>query len=292
MSSKYTKREFQKDLKKLAQLIEEHDKLERKSRRTRRQRGGNGESDDHQMDDHTNGEDDTGTHDDTGDAENTGQDGGRRGRGRSRAKGGYSLANAQPLAGGRRKRNSKKKRGGNVAAYDPDDDCFGTLDGGRRGRSRSRSRTGGRSRRGGSQPNDLSNGSWASVEQDGGKAPKRTFKVVSVSGKAVSFGNYTITKDSPIGPGRAATKAASSVCAHVTGKSGKHSVGNQCDGVKFMLKEKTRGSNQKEFGPYVVKVHKRSHAELKDLEKRFKSFGKGKYKPAYYTASAVLVHGK
>ena len=34
MSSKYTKKEFQKDLKKLAQLIEEHDKMER------RQRGG------------------------------------------------------------------------------------------------------------------------------------------------------------------------------------------------------------------------------------------------------------
>ena len=132
---------------------------------------------------------------------------------------------------------------------------------------------------------------WGSM-QEGGKKDKRTFKVVSVAGKAVSFGTYTITKDSPIGPGRAATKAASSVCAHVTGKSGKHSISPQCNGVKFMLKEKTRGSSQKEYGPYKVVVHKRTPKELKDLEKRFKNFGKGKYKPSHHTASAVLVHNK
>ena len=128
--------------------------------------------------------------------------------------------------------------------------------------------------------------------QDGGKKDKRTFKVVSVAGKAVSFGTYTITKDSPIGPGRAATKAASSVCAHVTGKTGRHSISPQCNGVKFMLKEKTRGSSQKEYGPYEVVVHKRTPKEVKDLEKRFKNFGKGKYKPSHHTATAVLVHHK
>ena len=44
MSSKYTKKEFQKDLKKLAKLIEEHDKMEK------RQRGGNNHTTSENMD--------------------------------------------------------------------------------------------------------------------------------------------------------------------------------------------------------------------------------------------------
>ena len=264
MSSKYTKREFQKDLKKLAQLIEEHDKLERKSRRTRRQRGG----------------DDTATHSEGADQDTAAHD--------AAAHDAHDVAgeDADQTGGKRRSkgRKGRRQRGG-------DSDWAPVQDGGkRRSRGRSRSRSPRRRRGGAVDAHDPNTDVWGPLT--GGKAPKRTFKVVSVNGKAVNFGNYTITKDSPIGPGRAASKAASSVCAHVTGKTGKHSIGNQCDGVKFMLKEKTRGSNQKEFGPYVVKVHKRSHAELKDLEKRFNSFGKGKYKPSYYIASAVLVHGK
>jgi hypothetical protein len=223
MSSKYTKRAFQKDLKKLAQLIEEHDKMERQqsSRRGRKQRGGNDDmtSEEHNMES----------------SEHSTQDGGRRHK---------------------RKQQKRKQKGGEVNAWSGDWD-----------------------------------NQWEPM-QDGGKKDKRTFKVVSVGGKSASFGTYTITKDSPIGPGRAATKAASSVCAHITGKTGKHSISPQCDGVKFMLKEKTRGSSQKEYGPYKVVVHKRSPKELKDLEKRFKNFGKGKYKPSHHTATAVLVHHK
>jgi hypothetical protein len=249
MSSKYTKREFQKDLKKLAQLIEEHDKMERKqsSRRNRRQRGGND-----QMSGETHGEE----HGHSAHAE---QEGGRRRQ---------------------QRRQQRRHRGGM-------DNFPGMME--QEGSSRRQRRR----QRGGDHLQAWNNdwNEWAPI-QEGGKKDKRTFKVVSVGGKAVSFGTYTITKDSPIGPGRAATKAASSVCAHVTGKTGRHSISPQCNGVKFMLKEKTRGSSQKEYGPYEVVVHKRSPKELKDLEKRFKNFGKGKYKPSHHTATAVLVHHK
>lgn len=220
--SKYTKREFNRDLKKLARLIESHEKS---------QNGGN----DHMM--HSEMEDDHMMH---SEMEGEHMNGGSR----------------------RRQRRSKSRRrrqnGGMVTGYDP---------------------------------MDIDEGS---VNMEGGRTKheeKRTFKVVSINGKQVSFGNYKISKDTPVGPSRAAAKAASSVCAKHNGKSGKK-VSMDCNGLKFMLKEKTRGSNQKEFGPYIVKVVKRSAKEMDKLKKSFKSFGKGKYKPSTMKATAVLHHNK
>ena len=144
MSSKYTKREFQKDLKKLAQLIEEHDKMERKqsSRRNRRQRGGN-----HEM----SGEE----HEHSAHAE---QEGGRRRRQQRRHRGGMdNLPGMMEQEGSGRRRRRRQKGGDHLQAWN----------------------------------NDWNE--WAPV-QEGGKKDKRTFKVVSVGGKAVSFGTYTITK--------------------------------------------------------------------------------------------------
>jgi len=80
---------------------------------------------------------------------------------------------------------------------------------------------------------------------DGGaKAEKRTFKVVEVDGKAKMAGRYSA--DSPL---TAARRAYSILCRSSSGDKCTH---------KFMLKETTRGSNKKVYGPYVGSRKKRA----------------------------------
>lgn len=78
----------------------------------------------------------------------------------------------------------------------------------------------------------------------GAKADKRSFKVVMVDGKSVNKGRYNA--DSPL---TAARRAYSVLC--------RDSKGDKCT-HKFMLKETTRGTNKKVYGPYLGSRKKRS----------------------------------
>ena len=72
--------------------------------------------------------------------------------------------------------------------------------------------------------------------QDGGKKDKRTFKVVSVAGKAVSFGTYTIIRILLLVQAEPQLKLLH-LYVHVTGRA-ENTVLALNNGVKFMLKER------------------------------------------------------
>ena len=106
-------------------------------------------------------------------------------------------------------------------------------------------------------------------KQSGGKRDKktgelismRTFEVVKVNGKDVTpHGNYQIREDSPIGPETAASKAAKQMCKKIKRNGGKHT---DCEGRTLVIREKTRGSAHKHFGPYMVVVEQMSAKESK-----------------------------
>jgi hypothetical protein len=78
----------------------------------------------------------------------------------------------------------------------------------------------------------------------GGKGEKRSFKLVQVDGKTVNKGRYNA--DSPL---TAARRAYSVLCREASG--------DKCT-YKFMLKETTRGSNKKVYGPYLGSRKKRA----------------------------------
>jgi hypothetical protein len=80
----------------------------------------------------------------------------------------------------------------------------------------------------------------------------RTFEVVKVDGKKVTpHGNYQIKEESKIGPETAASKAAKMLCRKIKRNGGKHT---DCAGITLSIREKTRGSAHKVFGPYRVIV--------------------------------------
>jgi len=113
-----------------------------------------------------------------------------------------------------------------------------------------------------------------SPAQRGGKRTKngnivqmRTFEVVQIDGKDVKpHGNYQIKENSKIGPETAASKAAKMLCRKIKKNGGKHT---DCEGRTLVIREKTRGSAHKLFGPYMVVVEqlspKESNARTKAL---------------------------
>lgn len=107
----------------------------------------------------------------------------------------------------------------------------------------------------------------------------RTFEVVHVDGKKVTpHGNYQIKEDSKIGPETAASKAAKMLCRKIKRNGGKHT---DCQGITLSIREKTRGSAHKVFGPYMVVVEQLTKKEsdtrtkaLRDmLQKRLEKKG-------------------
>jgi hypothetical protein len=97
--------------------------------------------------------------------------------------------------------------------------------------------------------------------QAGGKkdGPKRHFKLVSLNGKEVDF---EATAEVSIGksPSGAARKMLKSIAHH------KNLFGNnkaKLGVVSFVIRETTRGSKTKEYGPYKGEFKKYSAAELK-----------------------------
>ena len=125
--------------------------------------------------------------------------------------------------------------------------------------------------------------------QRGGKRNKngkivqmRTFEVVQVDGKKVKpHGNYQIKEESKIGPETAASKAAKMLCRKIKRNGGKQT---DCQGITLSIREKTRGSAHKVFGPYMVVVEQLTKKEsdtrtkaLRDLlEKRLVKKGMSK----------------
>ena len=103
--------------------------------------------------------------------------------------------------------------------------------------------------------------------QRGGKRNKntgniiqmRTFEVVQVDGKKVKpYGNYQIKEESKIGPETAASKAAKMLCRKIKKNGGKQT---DCQGITLSIREKTRGSAHKVFGPYMVVVEQLTKKE-------------------------------
>ena len=89
-------------------------------------------------------------------------------------------------------------------------------------------------------------------DKDGKNIKMRTFEVVNVNGKEVTpHGNYQIKADSKLGPETAASKAAKMLCRKIKKDGGKHT---ECQGRTLVIREKTRGSSNKLYGPYVVVV--------------------------------------
>ena len=81
----------------------------------------------------------------------------------------------------------------------------------------------------------------------GGASSKRSFRVVDVGGKPIKAGSrmsgrYHIKHDQ--NPSDAAKKAYTALC----NKMNKRNAGCRCT---FTLKETTRGSKHKEYGPYL-----------------------------------------
>ena len=101
----------------------------------------------------------------------------------------------------------------------------------------------------------------------------RTFEVVQVDGKKVKpHGNYQIKEESKIGPETAASKAAKMLCRKIKRNGGKQT---DCQGITLSIREKTRGSAHKVFGPYMVVVEQLTKKEsdtrtkaLRDLLER------------------------
>tara|TARA_B110000967_G_C18682682_1_gene458921 strand:+ start:110 stop:595 length:486 start_codon:yes stop_codon:yes gene_type:complete len=94
----------------------------------------------------------------------------------------------------------------------------------------------------------------SSRKQSGGKKAEgeRRFIVVEVNGKKVKpFGRYSSkpTKMNPASPGQAAKRAYKQICL-------KHKLkGTKCN-VTFSVRETTRGSSKKVYGPYKGSMKK------------------------------------
>ena len=106
-----------------------------------------------------------------------------------------------------------------------------------------------------------------SRRQSGGKKAEgeRRFVVIEVNGKKVKpFGRYSSkpTKMNPASPGQAAKRAYKQICR-------KHKLkGEKCK-LKFTLRETTRGSNKKIYGPYkgTMKKLKKPRVFVRDGKK-------------------------
>jgi len=98
------------------------------------------------------------------------------------------------------------------------------------------------------------------LDKNGNPIEYRTFRVVQEDGQSVSFGTYRINKNQPVGPEKAASKAARVICRRVRANGSDHRV---CHGKTFMIQEKTRGSAGKVYGPYEIIVYKLTPAESK-----------------------------
>jgi hypothetical protein len=91
-------------------------------------------------------------------------------------------------------------------------------------------------------------------EDDG----KKRYRVVSLNGEEVKIGKVSIGADST--PLRAAKKLLRSIASH-KGLSGSRK--GDLKSVVFEIKEITRGSSKKTYGPYVGKYKKYSPEEIK-----------------------------
>jgi hypothetical protein len=105
----------------------------------------------------------------------------------------------------------------------------------------------------------MENPSVPAIQAGGADGPKRHFKLVSLNGKEVDF---EATADVSLGksPSGAARKMLKSI-AHQRNLFGNNK--SKLGLVSFVIRETTRGSKAKEYGPYKGEFKKYTAAELK-----------------------------
>jgi hypothetical protein len=116
------------------------------------------------------------------------------------------------------------------------------------------------------------------------KLPKRHFKLVSLNGHIVNFDANSYISNGK-SPSSAAQKILTSI-AHHKNLFGKDKI--KLGLVSFVIRETTRGSKTKEYGPYKGQFKKYTPSEMKKASYKIKTTGKNivkTMKPVIYLNS-------
>ena len=94
------------------------------------------------------------------------------------------------------------------------------------------------------------------LDKNGNPIEYGTFRVVQEDGQSVSFGTYRINKNQPVGPEKAASKAARVICRRVRANGSDHRV---CHGKTLMIQEKT-GFIASQYDYWILRKPKTNRA--------------------------------